>query len=311
MDATVVITTKDRAPELRGALTSVFAQDVALEVIVVDDGSSDDTTPMVRKEFPQVRVIRHETSAGLVESRNEAARAASAPFIFSIDDDAVYTDPGTIRKALAYFEDPRVAALALPYVNVKVGPEVLTGCPDDGVEYVAFTFVGTAHAHRRSVFLELEGYRGSLRHWGEERDYCIRLYDAGYLVAMACTSPIDHFISDKRDLSLSLRLLYRNQILFPLTNAPFPAAFKHLARAFLWNCKEVFNRPGYVGAWFRAHGELLWGLPGFLKLRAPVRSKTFSLAMRLHRAGPTPKDTIARELPEPKDLKAGISATSH
>ncbi|MGF1449758.1 MAG: glycosyltransferase family 2 protein [Opitutales bacterium] len=299
MEATVAITTKNRAPELRDALQSVYAQDVPVEVIVVDDGSDDDTSAVVAKDFPQVKLIRHETSVGLVESRNEAAEAASTPYIFSIDDDAIFTEAGTVRQALTYFADARVGALAMPYINVRLGPEVISGCPDDDVAYVTFTFVGTAHAHRRSVFRQVGGYRGSLRHWGEERDYCIRLYDAGYLVALTRTAPIHHFVSPKRDPGFGLRYLYRNQALFPLLNAPFPSVMWHLGRAGAWNVAQLLTKPRFAGLWFQALGDVLFGLPRYLKAREPVASATFSLAMRLHQARWMPKDNVLPQLRQP------------
>ncbi len=299
MEATVAITTKNRAAELRDALKSVYAQDVPVEVIVVDDGSEDDTSAVVQAEYPQVKLIRHENSIGLVESRNEAAQAATTPFIFSIDDDAVFTDPGTVRRALTYFEDERVGALAMPYVNVRIDPEVISGCPEDDVAYVTFTFVGTAHAHRRGVFLEVGGYRGSLRHWGEERDYCIRLYDAGYLVALTRTAPIHHFVSPKRDPGFGLRYLFRNQVLFPLLNAPFPSVLWHLGRAGAWNLVQLFKRPRFAGLWFQALGDVVFGLPRHLKAREPVAAATFSLAMRLHQARWMPKEVVLPQLRQP------------
>jgi len=56
-EATVVITTKNRKEELRDALSSVLRQlGVRLEVIVIDDGSTDGTTEMLRSEFPSIRI---------------------------------------------------------------------------------------------------------------------------------------------------------------------------------------------------------------------------------------------------------------
>ena len=46
--ATVLITTKNRCDELRNALRSVVSQSMPVEILVIDDGSSDDTPAMLR-----------------------------------------------------------------------------------------------------------------------------------------------------------------------------------------------------------------------------------------------------------------------
>ena len=82
LSAGVVISTKNRRDELRVALGSCIAQDRALEILVIDDGSADGTSEMVRRDFPNARLARHESSKGLVVSRNEAAQLALSEVIF-------------------------------------------------------------------------------------------------------------------------------------------------------------------------------------------------------------------------------------
>ena len=58
MKFSVVIPTYNRAATLRQTLTALMAQDYPdYEIIVVDDGSTDDTRAMIAREFPQVRYI--------------------------------------------------------------------------------------------------------------------------------------------------------------------------------------------------------------------------------------------------------------
>ena len=216
-----MIVTKDRRDDTLTAVASALDQRPPVEVLVVDDGSADGTAEAVAAAFPNVRVERHESSAGLVVRRNEAAHLASAPIIVSIDDDAVFTGPGIVAAAVAGFDDPRVAAVAIPYVDVPQGEHVLQLAPDDGL-YATHRFRGTAYAIRKDVFLELGGYRAMLFQQAEEPDLAIRLLAAGYVVRLGRGDPIRHFGSPKRDVDRMWFYECRNEILFAWHNVPMP-----------------------------------------------------------------------------------------
>src|SRR5262245_32778114 len=91
MRASIVIATKDRKDELRRAITSAIRQTEPVEILVLDDGSTDGTSEMVKSEFPQVRLERTPVPLGYVAQRNRAALFCSGEIIFSIDDDAEFS----------------------------------------------------------------------------------------------------------------------------------------------------------------------------------------------------------------------------
>lgn len=222
LSASVVITTKNRLEELRGALQSVFAQTVPAEVVVIDDGSTDHTSEMVVREFPAARLFRNEVSAGLIAARNQAARIARGDLIFSIDDDAVFTTPEIIQQTLALFTNPIIGAVAIPYIDVKKSPEVRQLAPSLHEIWITDRYIGTSHAVRRELFLSLNGYREFLVHQGEERDFCTRLFNAGYVVRLGTSDVIHHFESPKRDTRRMDLYGRRNDVLFAVLNVPHP-----------------------------------------------------------------------------------------
>jgi glycosyltransferase involved in cell wall biosynthesis len=223
LTASVVITTKNRKEELRDALRSATTQSVPVEVVVIDDGSTDGTSEMVRAEFPQVKLHRFEKSGGLVVRRNEGARLASGDIVFSIDDDAIFSTPDVVTQTLAEFSAPTVGAVAIPFIDVKKDGVLNQRAPDAAQIWAAHTFIGTAHAVRRELFNTLTGYREYLIHQGEESDYCLRLLAAGYCVRLGQADPIHHFESPKRDLSRMDFYGCRNAVLFAWQNVPTPA----------------------------------------------------------------------------------------
>jgi glycosyltransferase involved in cell wall biosynthesis len=226
--ASVVVTTKNRKEELRTALASVFAQSVPLDVLIIDDGSSDGTSAMVKQEFPEARVIRHDESRGLIVRRNEGVRACATDIVISIDDDAAFSSPDIVAHTVREFSDDRIGAVAMPYLDVNRGHDVRQKAPAADAVYVTDRFIGTAHALRRDVFLRVGGYRDDLVHQGEEGDYCIRMLEAGFIVRLGTAAPIDHYESPRRDFSRMDYFGARNALLFVWQNVPLPFVLWHL-----------------------------------------------------------------------------------
>ncbi|MGD9573234.1 MAG: glycosyltransferase family 2 protein [Thermoleophilia bacterium] len=131
---TVVIPTRDRRDLLARALGTVLAQrDVALEAVVVDDGSSDGTPAWVGSHpDPRVRLIAHERPAGVARARNDGIAAARAPWTAFLDDDDVWA-PDKLSRQVAVASD----GVALAYCGaVLVDPGLrmvgLRRTPDPG-----------------------------------------------------------------------------------------------------------------------------------------------------------------------------------
>jgi GT2 family glycosyltransferase len=280
--ASIVITTKNRKEDLRRALLSCLKQTAQPEVIVIDDGSSDGTEEMVRADFPAVRIFRDQLSRGLIVQRNRAARLATNEIIFSIDDDAEFSSSRTVEQTLAEFDDPRIAAVAIPFINVRYSDAVLQRAPDRAGVFVTSSFIGTAHALRRDVFLALGGYREFLFHQGEEEDLCIRMLEAGKFTRLGKADPIYHYESPTRDFRRWHVYEARNRLLFCWYNVPMPHVLFHApaitVKRALYSLRR--GRPLWT-----AHG-LARGIGACVNQvaqRRPVHPKTFRLFRTLRR----------------------------
>jgi glycosyltransferase involved in cell wall biosynthesis len=193
----VLITTRNRRDELLRALRSVFDQDVRpIEVIVLDDGSTDGTSDAVAASFPEARVERSDDSLGLIAQRNRGARLASAPIIGFLDDDCELSDPGLLAAGLAGFDHPRVGVVALPMVEFGAArPGIFNLAPSaDGV-FVTDTYAGGASLLRRDAFLWLGGYRSDARR-GEDSDHARRMLQHGMVVRVVRAAEVRHYVSN-------------------------------------------------------------------------------------------------------------------
>ena len=121
----VIIPSFNTAPWIGAALDSVFAQTrAAHEVIVVDDGSSDDSLRVLDRYGRGVRVIR-QRHAGIGAARNRGARAASGDDLLFLDGDDVL-EPQAIERQLAVRAQYPEAGFVAGDGVMFAGDEVLT-----------------------------------------------------------------------------------------------------------------------------------------------------------------------------------------
>jgi glycosyltransferase involved in cell wall biosynthesis len=101
-DVSVVIPTRDRVDRLRLALRAALAQaEVALEVVVVDDASTDETRSAVEATAdPRVRYVRRDGRGGVSASRNDGIETAGGTWIAFLDDDDLWA-PTKLSRQLA------------------------------------------------------------------------------------------------------------------------------------------------------------------------------------------------------------------
>jgi glycosyltransferase involved in cell wall biosynthesis len=89
----IVIPTRNRAHFLPGAIETALAQEhVEVELVVVDDASTDATARMLTKlRDPRIGVVTHSTQAGVAAARNSGVQAASGTWIAFLDDDDLWS----------------------------------------------------------------------------------------------------------------------------------------------------------------------------------------------------------------------------
>jgi len=112
----VVIPAYNAAATIVAAIESVLAQTrPADEIIVVDDGSKDDTTAVVERFGPAVRLVR-QANAGCGQARNTGAREARGTWLAFLDADD-YWLPTKLERQLPETADPRIAIVVCRKYN--------------------------------------------------------------------------------------------------------------------------------------------------------------------------------------------------
>lgn len=117
----IVIPTRDRAPRLIRTLRSALAQEeVAVEAVVVNDGSTDGTAGVLAGETGAVRVVQHGSRRGVAAARNAGIQMAEGEWIAFLDDDDLWSP----RKVLRQLEVATAASASWVYGDVIVVNEV-------------------------------------------------------------------------------------------------------------------------------------------------------------------------------------------
>ena len=218
-------------------------RNIGVEVIVVDDASTDDTLAWLASEHPTVKVVVLEINRGFVGAANAGIAAACGEFIQLLNNDTEVT-PGWIEAGLAPFADPTVGSVA-PLVLVRSDPSrvdsagdsysfvgwpckrghgqaasIWEGRPPDRV----FGASGSSAFYRASALARAGAYDPAFGSYYEDVDLAFRLRWAGYSCAFAPGCRILHEVSASYDHgkpALQRRMSRNAEVLF-WSNLPLP-----------------------------------------------------------------------------------------
>lgn len=122
IDVSVCIANWNCCNMLRDCLQSLLRQPqgARLEVVVVDNASTDDAVAMVEREFPDVILIRNAENRGFAKASNQAAAASSGRFLFFLNNDTIVS-PMALHGLLDYARRHPDAAMMGPRLRDSNG----------------------------------------------------------------------------------------------------------------------------------------------------------------------------------------------
>ncbi len=223
-DISVVIVNWNTRTLLARCLDNLFADadshHVAVQVIVVDNASRDDSLDMLRTTYPRVTCIDNGTNVGFARANNQAVTLADASLLLLLNSDAA-VQPGALRAIIDYMaRRPSVGIAGLQLLNDDLSlqpsgkrfPTLLSTVISlfpvpvqwraaydrqrnqrDYVETISVDEVsGAAMVVRRDLWRTLGGFDEHFYFFGEDVDLCWRAKEAGSTVAYLSTARAIH-----------------------------------------------------------------------------------------------------------------------
>ncbi|HEU5082087.1 MAG TPA: glycosyltransferase family A protein [Acidimicrobiales bacterium] len=183
----VVCSTYDRAPLVARLLRTLADQTLPadeLEVVVVDNGSTDDTATVLERlahEVPfRLRTLRHARNRGAAGGRNTGWRAAAAPVVAFTDDDCA-PEREWLERGLAALEGVGPRTFAVGRTRPDPDEEAWLRRPfSRSMSVEEPRFYETCNVfYRRDDLEALGGFDEGFGIGGEDTDLALRLLDAG------------------------------------------------------------------------------------------------------------------------------------
>ncbi|HMH04514.1 MAG TPA: glycosyltransferase [Candidatus Udaeobacter sp.] len=168
------------------------------EVILVDDGSTDDTS-YIAAQFPWVRYI-HQSNQGLSHARNTGAGAAKGD-VFAYTDSDCMVDPDWLYYLIGTLVSGDYAGVGGPNITppAKNWIQACVAAAPGGPSHVLLTDVVAEHipgcnmAFYRWAFEGVGGFDTEYRKAGDDVDFCWRIQQAGWVVAFSPTAIVWHY----------------------------------------------------------------------------------------------------------------------
>lgn len=278
---------------MRLALEAARRQRGALEVIAVDNASTDGSAEMVRRDFPDVRLVSLPVNVGAA-ARNAGVAAARGEVVVTLDNDVLLTEPDAVECALATLERrPRAAVLDFTVVGPDGRLSRRDWChPRDLDRWAAEEFptcvvLEGASACRRQPFLAAGGYWPPLFIGHEGWDLALRLIGAGWDVLYTPDVRVQHLVAaSERPSSRIYYTFVRNALWVALRNHRPGRAAASIAQdlALVGYCAA---RAGQFRAYLRGVRDAARGARLALATRAPLSCDAYTRLDTLcaHRPG--------------------------
>jgi len=209
-----VIPAYNAAGTIERALNSVYAQTYPnlIEVIVVDDGSQDDTCAVIERKYPKVKLLRQE-NAGSPTARNRGVAEAQGEYLAFLDDDDEWFPEKTAKQMAAFAAHPGLVFTIASALDVRCPRPAAAPCAlrpltfDRCFPVVGFHCGCSQWIIRKAVFEAAGGFNLTLRR-AQDIELIWRVLSLGYATGHLTEGLSSYYSSEIRKSEQQLVQLY-------------------------------------------------------------------------------------------------------
>ncbi len=252
----IIIPSYNRADDLRHCLFSIKSQVYKLfEVIVVDDGSTDHTGPMMKEEFAEFGYIRSRRTLGPSYARNVGIDNSSGKFILFLDSDARLQRTDILECFLRFFDEHLRAGMVGGQIDAVNSPTHLVEgrlitlfgdsralrIPAVTGSFAACDYLATCCCMvRREVVERIGGFDPLYGFGAEDKDLGYRVRMAGYENYLSADCSAEHYHSTTGRSDHETFLYIKTRMRFVLKCLP---RHRRLLSASFWLCYVLLFYP--------------------------------------------------------------------
>lgn len=274
------------------------------EIIVVDNGSSDDSVSFLKSNFPTVKVIEFQQNYGFAMGYSKALASIQATYYVLLNSDVEVT-PGWLEPLIESMEENPILGACMPkllshsqhnhfeYAGASGGfidrfgypfcrGRILSTLEEDNGQYNDFRNIfwasGACMFIRAEAYSKAGGLDGEFFAHMEEIDLCWRMHRLGYTIAVVPQSTVYHVGGGTlpNNTPLKLYLNYRNNLFLLFKNLPvfqlIPVVFIRMLLDGMSALTYLFSGSGrFFVAVIRAHLAFQRRIPLLIKMRRQLR----------------------------------------
>ncbi|UYZ40898.1 MAG: glycosyltransferase family 2 protein [Candidatus Methanospirare jalkutatii] len=287
----VVIVNWNRKEDLRECLESLRNQTyINIEIIVVDNCSTDGSIEMIKRDFPEIKlIVMPDSSYGACECCNIGFANAEGKYVVILDNDVIL-DRNWIQNVVNKFENnEKIGIFASKILNYYTHKISNWHYPLDQkfaeIEFESTTFIGCAAAIRKKIINKIGGYPKEFFIYANEQDLAIRVLDLGYKIVYYPKIVAYHKIPPNHTSRETKRKFFytlRNDIWFYWKYFPINYALKKTVLRIGYGVRQAI-RYRYIVTMIYSLLDCIIGLPRILRSRKVVKDKTLKYLLRIEK----------------------------
>lgn len=228
------------------------------EIIVVNNGSTDDSKEYIKKNYPEIKIVEIKKNRGYAGANNFGVKSAKGKYLLFLNNDTIVT-PNFLDKLVEDLENDKTIGAVQPQIRSLINKKLLdsvvsylttTGFmyhfgymkPWDGKKYqgkmYGYSIKGACFLMSRKDYIDLKGLDEDFVCYVEESDLCHRIWLSGKKVLYEPTSVIYHWGGGDMQVmtkdEVTIFRSYRNRFVSFLKNLSIIELIKTLPLLFIF-----------------------------------------------------------------------------